>query len=49
MRFHPESAGALASGSTDGYVNVFDVTQTSEDDALQATLNTESSVSSIAW
>ncbi|XP_043194291.1 WD repeat-containing protein 89-like isoform X2 [Amphibalanus amphitrite] len=49
VRFHPTDSGALATGSTDGYVNVFDVTQTSEDDALQATLNTESSVSSVTW
>jgi len=49
VRFHPSDSSALASGSTDGYVNVFDVTQTSEDDALQSTLNTESSVSSATW
>lgn len=49
VRFHPSDSGALATGSTDGYVNVFDVTQTSEDDALQSTLNTESSVSSVVW
>ncbi|XP_037069029.1 WD repeat-containing protein 89-like [Pollicipes pollicipes] len=49
VRFHPTDSGALVSGSTDGYVNVFDVTQTTEDDALQATLNTESSVSSVTW
>lgn len=49
VRFHPSDVSALVTGSTDGYVNVFDVRQTTEEDALQATLNTESSVSSITW
>jgi hypothetical protein len=32
------------SGSTDGLVNIFDVNESSEDDALQHCLNTEDSV-----
>ncbi|KAL8612434.1 hypothetical protein ACOMHN_008419 [Nucella lapillus] len=44
VRFHPTSEQTLLSGSTDGLVNVFDIQQTSEDDALVSTYNTESTV-----
>lgn len=39
----------MASGSTDGLINVFDINQTDEDDALVYCLNTESSVQTISW
>jgi len=34
----------VISGSTDGIINLFDVTQTTEQDALQLSFNTNSSV-----
>ena len=44
VKFHPTSANRLASGSTDGLVCTFDISQTSEEDAILSTLNSESSV-----
>jgi WD40 repeat protein len=44
IAFHSNKRDILASGSTDGLINVFDLTQTSEDSALTYSLNTESSV-----
>lgn len=34
----------MISGSVDGIINLFDVTQTTEKDALQLSLNTDSSI-----
>ncbi|NWS35300.1 WDR89 protein, partial [Polioptila caerulea] len=47
--FHPVEPNLLVSGSTDGLVNVFDINKDNEDDALIATCNSESSVSSLGW
>lgn len=44
LAFHTSKQNVLASGSTDGIINVFDLTQPSEDLALNHSLNTESSV-----
>lgn len=44
LAFHPNKRDVLASGSTDGLINIFDLEQTSEDSALCYSLNTESSV-----
>lgn len=44
LTFHPSKRNVLASGSTDGLMNIFDLTQSSEDLALTYSLNTESSV-----
>lgn len=49
MRFNPSNPNILASGSTDGLINVFDVSENDEDDALQYCFNTESSVQTINW
>ncbi|XP_020293329.1 WD repeat-containing protein 89 [Pseudomyrmex gracilis] len=49
LTFHPTKRDVLASGSTDGLINVFDLTQSSEDLALTYSLNTESSVDRIGW
>lgn len=49
LAFHPEKRDALASGSTDGLINVFDLKQVSEDQALTYSLNTESSVVSLSF
>ena len=42
--FHPDNADRLATGSTDGLVCIFDISQTSEDDALSLVLNSCSTV-----
>lgn len=44
LSFHNEKQDCLSSGSTDGLINIYDLTQTSEDDALTFSLNTDSSV-----
>ncbi|XP_077982815.1 WD repeat-containing protein 89-like [Glandiceps talaboti] len=49
VKFHPTNSDALATGSTDGLVCVFDISQRSEEDALVTTLNSESSVSRLDW
>ncbi|XP_033626104.1 WD repeat-containing protein 89-like isoform X1 [Asterias rubens] len=49
VKFHPTKPASLATGSTDGLVCVFDISQSSEEDALVTTLNSESSVSRIGW
>ncbi|XP_062850989.1 WD repeat-containing protein 89 [Trichomycterus rosablanca] len=47
--FHPTVADRLASGSTDGLVNVFDLSSGEEDDALITTCNCDSSASALCW
>ncbi|XP_069772342.1 WD repeat-containing protein 89 [Narcine bancroftii] len=49
VHFHPSNPNMVASGSTDGLVNIFDISQETEDDALLATCNSDSSVSFIGW
>ena len=49
VRFHPQRANVLASGGTDGIVNVFDISRESEDDALETSINSESSVQRLSW
>ncbi|XP_034945462.1 WD repeat-containing protein 89 [Chelonus insularis] len=49
LQFHSTKGDILASGSTDGLINVFDLTQSSEDLALNYSLNTESSVDRVGW
>ena len=49
MAFHPDNPKRLASSGTDGIVNVFDLTQTSEDDALETSTNTETSIQKVIW
>lgn len=44
MKFHPTEDKTVISGSTDGIINLFDVTQTTEQDAFQSSFNTNSSV-----
>jgi WD repeat-containing protein 89 len=39
----------MASAATDGLVNIFDISQASEDDAFLYCLNTESSAAIINW
>ncbi|XP_028677703.1 WD repeat-containing protein 89 [Erpetoichthys calabaricus] len=47
--FHPSNKNFLLSGSVDGLVNVFDVAKDTEDSALLATCNLDSSVSFTNW
>ncbi|XP_053331123.1 WD repeat-containing protein 89 [Spea bombifrons] len=49
VRFHPTNPSMVASGSTDGLVNVFDLSKDNEDDALSATCNSDSSVNVLGW
>ena len=49
VRFHPEKADLMASGGTDGIVNVFDISRETEEDALETSINSESSVQRLAW
>ncbi|XP_039992263.1 WD repeat-containing protein 89 [Xiphias gladius] len=49
VRFHPRDKDRLASGSTDGLVNVFDLSRGAEEEALLATCNSDSSAGSVCW
>ena len=49
MSFHPREKDRLASSSTDGLVNVFDLSRGPEEEALLATCNSDSSAGSICW
>lgn len=49
VRFHPQDKDRLASGSTDGLVNVFDLRGGTEEEALLSTCNSDSSASVICW
>ncbi|XP_055688177.1 WD repeat-containing protein 89 [Lutzomyia longipalpis] len=47
--FHPRDPNILATGSTDGLINVFDITKPTEEDAMDYSLNTEKTVQKINW
>ncbi|XP_076978541.1 WD repeat-containing protein 89 isoform X1 [Tamandua tetradactyla] len=47
--FHPSNPNMVVSGSTDGLVNVFDISVDNEEDALVTTCNSVSSISYIGW
>lgn len=49
VKFHSKNPDLILSGSTDGLLCAFDISQKDEDDALLCTLNTESSVGNINW
>ncbi|XP_018576650.1 WD repeat-containing protein 89 [Anoplophora glabripennis] len=49
VKFHPEDKDKLISGSTDGLINVYDLSKTCEDEALTDSLNTQSSVDQLLW
>ncbi|KAG8192187.1 hypothetical protein JTE90_009951 [Oedothorax gibbosus] len=46
VQFHSTSNSGLASSSVDGLINIFDLSQSTEDDALVNTLNVETSITS---
>lgn len=47
--FLPSNSDCIATGSTDGLINVFDLGQDNEEDSLLYSLNTESSVDKLVW
>lgn len=49
VRFHPRDKDRLATSSTDGLVNVFELNRGSEEEALLATCNSDSSAGSVCW
>ncbi|KAJ8926996.1 hypothetical protein NQ314_020557 [Rhamnusium bicolor] len=49
VKFHPHDTNKLISGSVDGLINVYDLSQSCEDNALIDTLNTESSIEQLLW
>lgn len=49
VTFHPRDKDRLASGSTDGLVNVFDLSRGAEEEALLSTCNSDSSAGSVCW
>lgn len=49
VKFHPKNPDILASGSTDGLINIFDISKKSDYDALEYCMNTESSVQKLNW
>lgn len=49
VRFHPRDKDQLATSSTDGLVNIFELSGGSEEEALLATCNSDSSAGSICW
>lgn len=49
VAFHPLLSDSVASGSGDGLINIYDLKNDTEDDALINSLNTESTVDKLAW
>ncbi|CAH1364332.1 unnamed protein product [Tenebrio molitor] len=49
VKFHPDDSNKLISGATDGLINIYDLSQSREDDALIDSLNTESSIEKLGW
>lgn len=49
IQFHPSKSNILASGSVDGLINVFNISECDEDEALENSLNTEKSIQTINW
>ena len=48
IKFHPSDINVLLSGSTDGYTNIYDLTQEDEDDSLHQVIN-YASIHSCGW
>ena len=49
IRFNFLKGNVFASGDVTGMINIFDINQTDEDEALLTTLNCEDSVSKMTW
>lgn len=49
MKFHKEKVEILISGALDGLLNIYNVLEKTEDDALVFSLNVENSVERLSW
>lgn len=49
MKFHKEKVEILASGALDGLLNIYNVLEETEDDALTYSLNVGNSVDKLSW
>ncbi|EFA03321.1 WD repeat-containing protein 89-like Protein [Tribolium castaneum] len=49
LKFHSDDSNKLISGSVDGLINLYDLSENNEEDALIDSLNTESSIEKLAW
>ena len=49
VKFNSERGNCLASGDSVGNVNVFDINQSDEDEALQTSFNADDSVAKMTW
>ena len=49
LQFHSDKPDILATGSTDGQVNVFNLAEQDEDSALMSSINTQDSVGRVLW
>jgi len=49
VKFHPNDGNVLLSGSTDGLINIYNLAESCEEDALQDCLNTEGMVENLEW
>ncbi|ELT89231.1 hypothetical protein CAPTEDRAFT_192356 [Capitella teleta] len=49
IKFHETKATELLTGTEDGLVNLFDISESSEDEALLTTLNIETFVNRVGW
>ncbi|KAL1513269.1 hypothetical protein ABEB36_002698 [Hypothenemus hampei] len=49
IKFHPDNSNKLMSGSTDGLINIYNLLEQCEEDALEECLNTEELVEDLQW
>lgn len=49
VKFHPKNPDLLTSGSVDGLINVFDISESTEDDAMQYCMNVENPIEALNW
>lgn len=49
VKFHKTKTETLASGSLDGLLNIYNILEQTEDDALTYSLNVENSVEKLSW
>lgn len=49
VKFNPTQADTLATASTDGLINVFDISQNDEDDAVTYCMNADVTVDKLKW
>ena len=49
VKFNPEKGNVIASGDVEGTVNIFDLNEQDEDEALQCCHNAEDSVANMTW